>query len=61
MVAITGKWVIMRNLKFGTYLVTDRGTLLMEIGLLHDYFVFSPHMVKNIIFVSWGACKVRLK
>ena len=32
--------MIMENLKFGTYLVAHRGTLLVEMGLLHDYFDF---------------------
>ena len=34
----------------------------METGLFHDFFgEFSPHKVKNTIFVWRGACEMRLK
>ena len=32
------------------YLVTRRGTLLMEMGLLHDYLGIFPCEMKDIIF-----------
>ena len=40
--------------------MTHKGVLLMEMGLLHDYFGIVPCIVKNITFVQRGACKVRL-
>ena len=42
------------------FLVTRTGTLLMETGLLHDYFGKFSAQVKDIIFVWRGVCKVRL-
>ena len=45
------------NSKF--FLVARRGTLLMELGLLHQYCGFFPREVKNIIFALRGAHKVR--
>ena len=38
-------------------LVARKGTLLIELGLLHAFFGNFPHEVKNIIFTWWGACK----
>ena len=39
--------------------MAHRVTLLIEIGLLHDYCGIFPCKVKNIIFVWRGECKVR--
>ena len=41
-------------------LVTCKGTLLMEMGLLYDYFGNFSTQGENIIFIRRGACEVRL-
>ena len=44
----------------GGLLVTRRGTLLMETGLLHDFLGIFPCEMKDIIFMWRKAHKVRL-
>ena len=44
-----------------TFLVTGRGTLLMETGFLHDFLEIYPRQAKYIIFAWNRAHKVRLK